>query len=172
MSKSASDGECPVKMDGAATSGVNAGAAQSDYSRNGLASHPNRNNACPVDHASLAQQQPINSSLPQLSNNNNSCPVDHASFAQHVAVNSSLPQLLNNNNNNNNNAPADHPSNNMPVTPEQQPAPEQKMPLNTHRAVSSIPKGDFTPDHQKNAADGEGKVWVYVRLTSLMLVFF
>jgi cytochrome c heme-lyase len=58
-------------------------------------------------------------------------------------------------------ASPDHPYNNMPRVPEQSRAPEQKHPLNTKRIVSSIPKGDFTPDHQKNAAAGEGKVWVY-----------
>jgi cytochrome c heme-lyase len=56
----------------------------------------------------------------------------------------------------------DDPHNNMPNVPEQSPSPGQRMALDTHRVVSTIPKGDFTPDHQKGAADSAASpTWVY-----------
>ncbi len=55
-----------------------------------------------------------------------------------------------------------NPRNNMPML-KQRPWPGQSMELGTERTVSSIPKGEFTPEHQKkpdqtNAADTK---WVY-----------
>merc|ERR1711977_300698 len=39
----------------------------------------------------------------------------------------------------------------------QLPAPDQRMPLSTHRAMSSIPKSDFNPAHQ----DPSARAWSY-----------
>jgi len=50
-----------------------------------------------------------------------------------------------------------NPDNQMMVEERQLPAPGQKTPLPTQRRTSSIPKGDFTPVHQKEDAD----TWQY-----------
>jgi len=51
------------------------------------------------------------------------------------------------------------PRNLMPRTAEQKPWPGQKMSLPTHRTESVIPKGHFTPDHQKLVP--ESGSWMY-----------
>mmetsp|Transcript_17784 Transcript_17784/g.35131 ORF Transcript_17784/g.35131 Transcript_17784/m.35131 type:complete len:288 (+) Transcript_17784:277-1140(+) len=47
----------------------------------------------------------------------------------------------------------------MPKTAEQKPWPGQRYNLSTHRVESVIPKGEFTPEHQKNAK--ESSSWMY-----------
>merc|ERR1712224_470526 len=46
---------------------------------------------------------------------------------------------------------------NMMPAGNQLPAPDQRMPLSTHRAMSSIPKSDFNPAHQ----DPSARAWSY-----------
>ena len=43
-----------------------------------------------------------------------------------------------------------NPSNNMLIEERQRPAPGQTAALSTERMASSIPKGDFNPDHQSS----------------------
>jgi len=50
--------------------------------------------------------------------------------------------------------------NQMPFAPEETPSASQHAPLSTHRVTSSIPKGDFTPPHQKDASP-QAKEWLY-----------
>jgi len=50
--------------------------------------------------------------------------------------------------------------NQMPFVPDEAPSASQHAALGTHRVVSSIPKGDFTPPHQKDAAP-QAKEWLY-----------
>jgi len=56
-------------------------------------------------------------------------------------------------------SPETDPSNNMPKVAEQSVWPGQKESLQTDRIKSSIPKGNFTPPHQK-MVEGE-ETWVY-----------
>ena len=63
-------------------------------------------------------------------------------------------------------ASGQNPRNNMPML-KQRPWPGQSMSLDTNRVVSSIPKGEYTPEHQKKP-DGSGDEskksdsrWVY-----------
>jgi cytochrome c heme-lyase len=56
-------------------------------------------------------------------------------------------------------APATDPRNNMPKVAEQKPWPGQRIPLNTHRVESVIPKAEFTPEHQTRVR--ESSSWMY-----------
>ena len=56
-------------------------------------------------------------------------------------------------------APAVDPRNNLPKVAEQKPWPGQRIPLNTHRVESVIPKAEFTPEHQTRVR--ESSSWMY-----------
>ena len=80
-----------------------------------------------------------------------SCPVSHDSAS---LGESSCPVIHGNNGTVENN-----PLNNMPKVAEQSVWPGQAQVLSTDRQISTIPKGEFTPIHQKTA--GEEPTWVY-----------
>lgn len=56
-----------------------------------------------------------------------------------------------------------NPQNLMPDDDRQKPFPGQKRPLSTYRVKSDIPKGEFTPNHQKDGenTDAEDNTWWY-----------
>ena len=96
---------------------------------------------CPVDHSKKGDTRSKNtadaSSCPVDHGSSETCPVDHG-----AAKNNPLTLY---------NAPA----NDMAFDHSRQEG--QKINLSTTRAISSIPKGEFTPEHQPSTA----QKWVY-----------
>lgn len=95
---------------------------------------------CPVDHGKVTADAKASSG--------GGCPIDHGSVGscpvEHPVPNKDVNNPLYN-------APAND------FTFDQSRSVDQKSNLSVKRAVSSIPKGDFTPDHQPKASEK----WVY-----------
>lgn len=99
---------------------------------------------CPIDHSKkesiTSSGQEVSSSCPVDHSNMEKCPVDHK--GANVSITASNPLY---------NAAA----NDMAFDHSKQIG--QKINLSVDRATSTIPKGDFTPDHQPKTAEK----WVY-----------
>ena len=89
---------------------------------------------CPVDHKNLKSGCPVD-------HKNSGCPINGEQLTQGNSKNSK--ETVN-------------PLNMMPFLP-QHPLPGQKRPLSTARAHSSIPMGDYRPNHQPDNSSN----WVY-----------